>query len=133
MSEKQPRQRGTALTLWLSFLLLVNGLILLAYIVVAFLSLSNNSALNDQALTSIFSTTPLWYFTLSFIFEIVMICSVVALFKWVKLGFYAILAVTVVILTIDVALGSFSYQNLLPFLGIIILYFLLRPKWKILR
>jgi hypothetical protein len=132
MSENQPKQRGTLLTLWLSLLLLANAFILFVYILVSFLSATNNPVLNDPEIKNIMST-PLWNFILGFIFEIVVVCSIVALFKWIKWGFYTILILTVAGLTINVALGIFTYRSLLPFIGIVVLYLLLRSKWKILR
>lgn len=133
MSENQAKQRGTLLTSWLSLLLLANAFILFVYILVGFLSATNNPVLNDPEIRNIVSTTPLWQFILGSIFEIVVVCSIVALFKWIKWGFYTILVITVVGLTINVALGIFTYRSLLPFLGIVILYLLLRSKWKIMR
>jgi hypothetical protein len=109
MSENQPKQRGTLLTSWLSLLLLANAFILFVYILVGFLSATNNPVLNDPEIKNIVSTTPLWQFILGSIFEIAVVCSIVALFKWIKWGFYTILIITVAGLTINFALGIFTY------------------------
>ena len=129
MSQNQPNQRGTLLTLWLVLMALANVVIASGYIIIDYLLTTNNSTL-----TNLLSrlAIPLWAIALFSIFSIVNLCSVIALLRWRKLGFFALCVSTLVGFTANIAMESYSYA-IVGLFGIVILYLLLRSKWNLLR
>ena len=126
MTNNQPKKLGGWLTFWLVMYLLGFALIL---------SLSISSFLAFNGLSSLpeFGGVAVWAVPLLIICSIVGLASSIALLKWRKWGFYAICLLTAVA-CVTQTIYSLAAIPLIPLLlsifSVIILYSLLRPKWK---
>ncbi len=127
--QNQPYQRSTLLTVWLILMLIANVLVALLYI-----ALDSLLAINNPTIVGFFSflEMPVWSITLFSVFSLVNVCAVVTLFKWRKWGFYTLCVSSAVgfIANLLIGVGVFA---VIGFLGIIVLYFILRPQWSLLR
>jgi hypothetical protein len=133
--KNQLNQRGVLLTLWLTLMLAANIMTGFMYFLLTYAELTfspTNVSLAAEITAVLFNTIPLWAAVLVSIFDIVNVVGVIALFKWRKLGFYALFMTTVAALVVNVWLGVGIY-SILGLSGIIILYFLLRQKWALLH
>lgn len=132
MSQNQPNQRGTLLTLWLILLVFVNAFVAVGYIVIAYLLATQSSVFNDPTNPIYGFDIPLCAVMLSSILSIVDLGSVIAIFKWRKWGFFVFCASTLVGVIENIALGSGVFA-LEGFVAIAILYLLLHSKWNLLQ
>ncbi len=109
------RKRGAALTGWLLFQIFAYLIIALAYVVWKPASL------------------PAWraysYATLA----LALTGLSVLLFAWRKWAFYGQCIVAVIIFLLNITGGVNPASAALGFLGLVILYLLLRPKWSLLK
>ena len=110
------KDRGVLLTVWLVLMIIFNALAALFYFV-------------EGSFTADLLQLPIWVPYLLGILAALNVVFAVLLFQWNKLGFYGICvnaAIVFVINTIIIGL----LQALFGLIGVVILYFILRPKWK---
>lgn len=120
MNMKKEKERGTLLTIWLILMLISNLLAVLGN-----LFLSSNQA-------SFYPNTSSGIFYILSLLGLINIGSVIYLFKWKKWGFYAFCGVAVIAFIINLIIGL-GVASLFGFIGVIILYLLLKPKWDLLE
>jgi hypothetical protein len=131
MPEDQPKQRGTLLTLWLVIMMISSAFYAYVYIAITYALVTNNQAiLKSYPLNS--WTIPIWAAILFSILNVVNICSVIALFKWRKWGFYTFCVSAAVGVMVNFALGV-GPTSVFGLLGISILGSILVRKWNMLK
>ena len=113
-------KRPTFLTVWLTLLTL------------ATVSSLFSTLFNAGKITTVFPNLPAWMFPVSYLqFAITFIC-IVLLWRWKKIGFYVLVANTIVTAVLNIALlGSLGIITV--FFGLIemsILYLAMRPVWQ---
>jgi len=103
-----PKRRHGCLTAWLILLIIINPLSGLVYLVTI-----------DS-----FSDSPSWFIPAMIVFSLINFAGALALLKWKKWGFWAILAVNLVLFFINFTLVGFG-GAISGLLGFSILFFLL--------
>lgn len=124
--EESVKERGTLLTIWLVLMLIANALTAIGYLVGSMMADTIESLM---ASTMLF--IPTWvYYVLGF-FGLLNVVFTIFLFKWKKWAFYAFCGIAVIVAGINLFIGFGILDSLSGFLGVIILYLLMRPKWDL--
>ena len=113
--------RGILLTVWLSFMILLNGLSALFYI---------------SGTESLEYIIPLWIISFLALISIANVIFTVFLFNWKKWAFFAIIGSAAMVFIINSHVKyNIGFEEMgSPITGLIgpvILYLLMRPKWKL--
>lgn len=113
-------KRPTFLTVWLIFMVLSTVYNLISTI------------FNPSKITSVFPNIPTWVFSVSYVQFVISFICIVLLWRWKKIGFYVIVANSIVSIVINVALlGSLGIISVVfGVIGIGILYLAMRPVWQ---
>ena len=134
MSEKQPRKRDRALTFWLILILTGNAIYIVSQIYpdIDFLFFPLG-AIFFTVINSFSTGFPLWSIPLFIAYSVGSVCSIIILFMWRKIGFYAICLFAVVGFITSLASGVLTLSIIINFVSIGILGILLRSEWKLFR
>lgn len=117
--KKQEKKLGVALIIWLVIMLIGNAATAILYF--AF----------GSALLEMLPEYPLWTFYLLGALALVILFLTAMLFLWQKWAFYTICALAVFIFIFNLFLGVNVTSALMGLIGPIILYFLMKPQWKL--
>ncbi len=137
MSENQPEQpkkRDGGLAFWLVIILLGNTMFLLSQVPsMRFLFFPLGTIL--LSIFDVLSTggLPLWSIPLFIIYSIISTCSIIAVFMWRKLGFYAICLTAIAGFITSIVAGILTLAIIVNSASIVILSILLRTEWKLFR
>jgi len=112
------KKRGALLKTWLALMFIAN---IIAAIIFFFFS--------AYVLES-YPNAPTWLPYLHGILSIANLVFIILLFKWKKWAFYAISAVSIIIVAANLFVGL-GISSLLGLLMPIILYLVMRPKWDL--
>ena len=115
--------RGILLTVWLYLMLILNGLSALFY-------LSGAESLKSVIIL------PFWIIFLLGLGSVANVIFTVYLFKWKKWAFFAFIGSAAVVFIINIHVKyNIGFEDmgspLYGLLGPVILYLLMRPKWKL--
>ncbi len=134
MSENQLRKRDGGLTFWLSLILVGNAIFVISQIYsdVGFFFFPVGTIF-FAVFESFSSGFPLWSIPLFVAYSIGSICSIVALFTWRKIGFYAICLFAVAAFITGIATGVLTLSIIINCVSMGILAILLRTEWKLFR
>ena len=127
MESTKPSARAKKHGMWLLIWL---WLMLAANVIAAIANLGAAFATTASPLQAVADITPMWALVLLGLFGIVNIVAAIALMKWKLWGFYAVVGVAVVAFVINLIIGLDIIRSLMGFIGPIILYFLMKPKWN---
>lgn len=128
--EGQLNMRGELLNFFLVAGIVGCVLATLGYVAIDLVLLTNSTGLGD-ILSKL--SVPLWTLTFYPILAIVNACTLVALYRWRKWGFYVLLTSSLVAFTMNVAILGLKFEFIAGLLGIVLIYILLRPKWSMLE
>lgn len=123
MNDKFKKERGALLTGWLFLMLVANIASVMLYFVFGISTVARQLFLPN---------IPLWAIYTFIALGLLNILSTVLLFKWRKLGFFALCASagTAFAANLIVGVGVFSVVGLV---SVPVLYLILRPKWNMLK
>jgi hypothetical protein len=129
MTENLPKQRSGTLTLWLTLGLLVNIAFAFSYLnyFVGF------SAIAFFTLSFFTGYPALYSIPLLTVYSLVSVCSVLALFKFRKWGFYTLILSTAAELATHAVTGILAAGSIIDIAFVVILFMLLRPQWNLFR
>ncbi len=138
---KKENSRGALLTIWLILMLISTILTAASYLIImAFLALGapNGSATESLGFTAavinpIIQSVPSWAVYFLGIFSVLNLIFIILLFKWKKWAFLGLCITAIIVLIVNLAIGTGALLSFLGLLGPIILYLLLRPKWNLLQ
>ena len=135
MSENQPRKRDGGLTFWLSLILAGNILFIISqiYAEISELLFFPIGTILLETFNLVFNGFPLWSMPLFIAYSVGSICSIVAIFMWRTVGFYAISLIAIVGLLTSMASGVLTLSIIANCISIGILAILLRTEWKLFR
>ncbi len=119
MEEKTEKKRGILLTGWLILMLLANSFSALSYF------------LGGSFFATVL-TIPLWSLYTFGLLALFNVGFTIFLFKWKKWAFFAFCGNAVIAFVINLSIGA-GFVSISGFLGILILYLILRPKWSLLE
>ena len=113
-------KRPIFLTIWLILIVLGNLYSLYSY------------TLGTAFITSALPNFPSWAFILLDILAVVELIGVALLWMWKKLGFYLFIGAAVIASALNIlTLGGLGVTGILgAILGIVILYFAMKPVWS---
>lgn len=117
MSEKE-RKKGGCLTAFLIFMLIANALGALGYFI------------GGGAIRQLTPNIPGWAIITSGTLSLLNIIFALGIWKFKKWGFYGFGAVSVIAFVVNIISGTPVYSALIGLVGIVILYFLVRPIWS---
>jgi len=113
------KERGAWLTIWLSFILISGIFSLVSFIL---------TGISSAGFPSQF---PAWVYPVLGFISILNIIFIIFLFFWKKWAFYAFLTSVIVVFAINTYIGIPIYVALLGFIGVVVLYFSMRSRWKL--
>ena len=116
---KTEKKRGTLLTVWLAIMLILNTITALSYLLL------------NTSIASFYPDIPSWIFYLYGLLSLANATFVIFLFKWKKWALFAICASAAIIFIMNIAVGIKTTTAIAGLLGPIILYLIMRPKWKL--
>jgi hypothetical protein len=119
MEEKTEKKRGILLTGWLILMLIANSLTAISYFI--------GSSFFAEILA-----IPTWSLYTLGLLALFNVGFAIFLFNWKKWAFFGFCGTTVVTFVINLSIGL-GLGSITGFLGIIILYLILRPKWSLLE
>jgi len=129
--KKTTKERGVFLTVWLVLMLVANAWAVLVNFVVAYLLNSGILMNSAKELALVYSQFPIWIFYLSGIGGIINIILIIFLFMWKKWAFFVLCGLTGIYFIINLAIGAGIFMAIFGLTGIVILYLIIRPKWKL--
>lgn len=112
------RKRGGCLTAFLLFMIAANGLSTLMYL------------LGGPVVRAQLPDYPGWVITVLGVLGLANVVSAIGVWGWKRWGFYGYLAVTFLSFALNVYIGQNIVSSLAGFIGVIILYLLMRPVWN---
>lgn len=118
------KKHGVWLLIWLWLMLVAN-------VIAAIANLGAVFATNASPLQSVADITPFWALLLLGLFGVVNIAASIALLKWRLWGFYAVVGVAFIAFVINLIIGLDIIRALMGFIGPVILYFLMKPRWSL--
>ena len=113
------KERGILLTIWLALMVVGSGIGAILYIFAT------------DLMASAMPTVPTWVFYLLGILSILNIGFAIFLFRWKRWAFFAFCGIAVIGFVINIGIGLGIVSSLSGFLGPIILYLLMKPKWDL--
>jgi len=114
------KKRGALLTIWLILMLIANTGTVITYL------------LGGEFITSVLPTIPSWSIYALTIFGLLNVLFTIFLFMWKKWAFFAFCGSAGIIFVINLIIGM-GFSSILGLGGPIILYLILRSKWKLLE
>lgn len=113
------KKRGALLTIWLIWMLIVNGGVALVFL------------LGKEFVAKVLPTLPAWAIYTSGILLVFNVIVAIFLFMWKKWAFFAYCGITVISLVIVLITGTFNFSSISGLLGPVVLYLIMRPKWEL--
>ena len=129
---KPMKKRGALLTIWLILMLLANiGAALMYFIVIYLIKYALGGGRIDLTpLVVAFPAIYVWAFYVLGIGALLNVVFTIFLFMWKKWAFFAFCGLTGIVFIINLVTGTTIVSSILGLLGPVILYLLMRPKWK---
>jgi len=115
---EETKKRSTWLTIWLSLMLITNTFSILIYFT------------SSKAILATYSNMPAWIWYVFGLVSLANLIFVIFLFRWKKWPFYALCGTALVAFIMNMAIGLGIF-TLFGLLGPLILYFSMKPQWKL--
>ena len=128
METSKPSARVKKHGIWLQIWL---WLVIIANVIAAIASLGAVFATQTSPLQATVDITPSWALILLGLMGVVNVVSAIMLLRWKMWGFYAIVGVSVFAFIINLVIGVDIIRSLFGFVGPVILYFLMKPRWAL--
>jgi hypothetical protein len=117
---EKPKNRGGLITVWLCLMLLSNITVALIYLLLIPLIPTSASTLGISA----------WVFYALGALSAVNVIFTILMFRWKRIGFFGICGMAVIAFAINVYMNV-GINSLVGLAGPVILWLIIRPKWKL--
>ncbi len=120
------KERKIFLSIWLYLMLIFNSLSFAVYLFIFILSILSIT-------TQLFpNRQPAWFLIISFIFfSLINIISTVFLLKWKRWAFWTFCGSAIIVFIFNLYSGQNFLLSIIGLFGVVILYFAMRPQWKL--
>ncbi len=119
--ERNKKKHNTILTIWLVFMLVVNLLTTVSYLVFG------------SMFAALYPKVPFWIFYIYALGALANVAFTVFLFKWKKWAFFGLCGMAAIVFVLNIAVLSVGLTSISGLLGPVILYMLLRQEWNLLE